>query len=178
MGGTVMVGKGLLGAILAVVVAVGSARAGQLSPDPMPYEGTAADSVLTVRDGGPARTLSLAEIEALPHMSYTLVGAGPGGVPGVYGGVRLVDLLDMLGLMDAEHVNLIAMDDYLTIIEPKKDEGLDQVLFATRLNGAPIPIETLGPFRLIWAKDADLLPSGQASSVKWIWNIAEVRKVD
>jgi len=120
------------------------------------------------------RSLSLAEIESLPLMQFTLHG-DPAGVDGLYTGVRLVELLHLLGLENSHKVVFRAEDNYNVILTLEKQEGLEQCLFATRFEGGPIAPDGRGPFRLIWAHNAEGVGVGTASSAKWIWNIASIR---
>lgn len=128
--------------------------------------------------GVPGRqTLSFADIERLPLVRYTLK-ADPAGMDGAYTGVRLVDLLRALGLGDSSRVIFRAADNYTVLLVPAEEEGLEEVLFATRFEGEPIAADGRGPFRLIWAHNAEDVGEGTASSAKWIWNIVSVRKAN
>ncbi len=154
---------------------LGWARAGDLIPVTTPVAEAAVTHSLSVMGVPERQSLSFADIERLPLVRYTLE-ADPAGMNGTYTGVRLVDLLRDLGLGDASRVMLRASDNYTVMLIPAEEEGLEEVLFATRFEGEPIAADGRGPFRLIWAHNAEDVGEGTASSAKWIWNIVSIRK--
>lgn len=130
---------------------------------------------LTITANRQSHDIAIADIEALPRFAVDM--KGPWGMDGTFSGVRMVDLLELAGVADATRLHLRAADDYKITLEPGKEEGFDQLLFITRFNGKTMAIANKGPFRLIWPHNADIATAGDASTVKWIWSIVEIRKV-
>jgi len=164
---------------LMVIFSLGMAHtvfAAQLTPAIGSFAKANTTYGLSVRADGVTREVSLAQIESLKHFEITMQNA-PGGLSGTFSGVLLVDLLKWLGLDNAKRLHLRAADDYKVTLQPKQEEGFDQVLFVTRLNGQTLSIANKGPFLLIWGAEADRVEAGSVSTVKWIWNIVEIRKV-
>jgi hypothetical protein len=159
-----------------VLVVSAPALAGELTPLPAPPAGPASLMPLSVRDGRARRVVTAAEIETLPAYRFALPD-DPTGLDGVYTGVRLVDLLEHLGLADVRRLSVRASDAYEVVLAPAEDEGFAQILFATRRDGVPISPETRGPYRLIWAANAEDVVAGTATYARWIWNIEEIRAV-
>lgn len=159
-------------AVAFLVLLSSTATAGELTPDGA-FAPTATTAILKVRDGATIREISSAEIETLPHYRLALP-LNPLGRNGTFQGVRLTDLLRHLQLDTAPRVSFRAHDAYGVNIA-RGEAGMDKALFATRFDGAPIPLNEQGPFRLMWAHNVEDVIAGTAGSTKWIWNIAEIR---
>jgi len=150
-------------------------NAASLQSAKAPFSEAKSEFSLLVRSGHNKRELSLAEIESLKHYEITM--NAPGGVNGKFSGVLLADLIKYLKFDPSKRLYLRAVDDYKITLQPQKELGFDQILFVTRLDGHVISLINKGPFKIIWAHNANEVESGLASSVKWIWSIVEIREI-
>jgi hypothetical protein len=134
--------------------------------------GAAAQSVTLTGPGGETRSLSLAELAAMPHEAVTLASEhGPGKR---YEGVPLTLLLQSVGAPAgkslhgpalADLVLVSASDGYRVVLAlAETDPGVRQekILLADRADGAPLATGE-GPFRLV--VEGDLRPTRSARMV-------------
>jgi hypothetical protein len=134
--------------------------------------GACAQSVTLRGPEGQVRSVSAAELAAMPHQSATL--ASEHGAPKHYDGVPLTDLLQSVGAPAgkglhgpalADFVVVSAKDGYRVVLGlAETDPGVrtEKILLADRAEGAPLP-PTEGPFRLVI--EGDLRPVRSARMV-------------
>jgi DMSO/TMAO reductase YedYZ molybdopterin-dependent catalytic subunit len=134
--------------------------------------GAAAQSVALRGPDGQTRSVSLAELAAMPHQSASL--ANEHGPAKRYEGVPLTTLLQSVGAPAgktlrgpalADLVVVTASDGYRVVLAlAETDPGVrtEKILLADRVEGAPLP-PTEGPFRLVI--EGDLRPVRSARMV-------------
>jgi len=142
------------------------ATAAGLPLHPMPELPDAQSWVLTLADGSREVTLDRAALAALPHVdlvdSFTCLEGWTVG-PLAWRGVLLGELLAELPSMAAGPYLAVSAPDTCAVLAVS-DLPAD-CLLAERLNGAPLPSEHGGPYRLI-------VPGGVCfESVKWVQRI-------
>jgi DMSO/TMAO reductase YedYZ molybdopterin-dependent catalytic subunit len=128
--------------------------------------------VLTGPDGR-TRTVTVAEIAAMPHQSALLPREG-GGPPRRYEGVALTDLLQSVGAPSGKALRGPAMADVVVaqgadgyraaLALAETDAGMrkDAILVADKAEGAPLPANE-GPLRLV--VEGDLRPARSVRNV-------------
>ncbi|HLZ83642.1 MAG TPA: molybdopterin-dependent oxidoreductase [Caulobacteraceae bacterium] len=134
--------------------------------------GAVAQSVNLRGPDGQTRTVTLADLAAMPHQSATL--ASEHGPAKRYDGVPLTTLLQSVGAPAgktlrgpalADLVVVSASDGYRVVLGlAETDAGVrpEKILLADRVEGAPLP-PTEGPFRLVI--EGDLRPVRSARMV-------------
>ena len=135
-------------------------------------DGAAAQSVSLRGPEGQTRSVSLAELAAMPHESATLVSEH--GPAKRYDGVPLTLLLQSVGAPAgkalrgpalADLVVVSGSDGYRVVLGlAETDPGVrpEKMLLADRVEGAPLP-PSEGPFRLVI--EGDLRPARSARMV-------------
>jgi hypothetical protein len=120
-------------------------------------------SIALTGPGGQSRTLSAAEIAAMPHYSASLARED-GGTPRVYQGVDLSDLLQSVGApagrgLRGTALSLVVVakgaDGYraaLALAETDAAMRSGAILVADKVDGGPLPPKE-GPFRLVVSTD-------------------------
>jgi hypothetical protein len=138
-------------------------------------DGAMAQSISLRGPDGQTRSVSLAELSAMPHQSATL--ASEHGPARRYDGVPLTMLLQSVGAPAgkalhgpalADLVVVDASDGYRVVLGlAETDPGVrsEKILLADRVEGAPLPPNE-GPFRLVI--EGDLRPVRSARMVKAI----------
>ncbi|XGA80576.1 hypothetical protein OR573_02635 [Halomonas sp. CH40] len=127
--------------------------------------------ILTLLGLEERRTLSRADIESLPLYESNLKHFE--GSQGSFSGVWLEDLMAAEGIDETATLRFIAHDDYTVFITPD-DRQERRYLLATRLDGEPLTLETLGPSMLIIPADAEAVELGKASMMDWVWSIKNI----
>lgn len=127
--------------------------------------------ILTLYGLEERRALSRADIESLPLYESNLTHFE--GSQGSFAGVWLEDLMTAEGIDETATLRFIAHDDYTVFITPD-DRQERRYLLATRLDGEPLTLETLGPSMLIIPADAEAVELGKASMMDWVWSIRNI----
>jgi hypothetical protein len=135
--------------------------------------GAAAQSVILKGPGGEIRTLTAAQLAAMPHQSAQLAPEG-GGAPRAYEGVPLSDLLQSVGAPSGHALRGPAMADIVVVGAAdgyrvafslaEMDAGVrgERIILADRTGGMSLaPAE--GPLRLV--VEGDLRPARSVRSV-------------
>lgn len=148
------------------------ALAGLLATSLSPALTLAAAPILEIRAGGESRQLTLEEIERSDAAEVSLRHFE--GPEGTFRGVWLDDFLADQGLDDAGRLRFIARDDYTIFLTPA-DRQVRDYLLATRLDGAPIGPEDLGPLMLLVPADAEAVLAGEGPMSHWIWAIRTIQ---
>ena len=129
---------------------------------------------LLVNGNGHHQSFEISELEKLPL--YTSNFTTPWGLDGDFVGIRLIDLLEKVGISDFKRLLVRASNDYKVTIE-HSDEGLETALVATRLNGQRFTLSDKGPYFIIWPAMNEKLLAGDVDPTKWAWSVVEIRKV-
>ncbi|MGB0695148.1 MAG: molybdopterin-dependent oxidoreductase [Rhodospirillaceae bacterium] len=163
--------------VFTVCVAGGFATAPALAADLVPVDGMAwtvenpltADLYLSTNAG--PKQIPSSQIDVL--QAYETTMTTPWDVTATFQGVLLDDLIDMLDLDPAEGIRLKAIDDYIVTFYAE-ELGNKDILFVTRMNGAPISLDDKGPFRLLMPALEGKVSDEDESTAKWIWAIEEI----
>jgi len=94
---------------------------------------------------------------------------------GVFVGPRLLDVLSAAGVDEFDVLFMKASNGY-TVTVQSTDPGIDDALVAHTLNGDLLPLDTKGPFWLVWPSRADAVRSGEDIDSRWIWGVVEIQK--
>lgn len=137
----------------------------------LPANAQSEAATLVVSQGTESRRLALEEIErtGLHHVEMH----HPEGPEGRFSGVWLDAFLADQGLDEARRVRFIAHDDYTTFLTPAQRDA-KAYLLVTRLDGAPLARDYLGPFMLVVPADVEAVRRGSEPMSRWIWAIREV----
>lgn len=112
------------------------------------------DLEIRAEGAGTGRTLSLAELDALPQariVTGTPWTEGRSVFEGVSG-----EALAALAPPEAAEVHAVAHNDYAYTV-PLSDFASGQAILATRRDGAPIPLRDKGPYWIMYPFD-DMTP--------------------
>lgn len=131
-----------------------------------------ASQALIIFKGEDQHTLSRNEIESLGLHEVTM--QHPEGPKGRFSGVWLDALFKQQELDEAPRVRFIAEDGYTTFLTPQERRD-KRYLLVTRLNGAPVTQENLGPYMLIVPDDAKAALDGDVSITRWIWAVRKIQ---
>ena len=139
------------------------------TPEPStlsPIEHMDAELVVTGADGSET-SYSPAELETLP--TYRLRTTTPWREePADFDGVLLTDLLERHGLLELESIEVLAENDFRTVI-PRAVWDSVPVLLATRVNGAALTRRERGPILfVIGAEDFARNPVVSESHLVWM----------
>lgn len=115
-------------------------------------------------------TLSLADIEALPSVTFET------GLPFFEGkaqftGVKLADLVAKFGAK-AKEIDFSAIDDY-TIIVPVSDWQKYDVILAYKRDGKYMPLDQMGPFWIIYPQDQHPELKTKDVEARMIWQVTK-----
>ena len=131
---------------------------------------------LTVDYGdGNEATFTLEDLDQLEQTSYSTGTIWTEGVND-FSGVTLKAFLDAGGV-EAEHVELIALNDYS--VNFPLDQVDDEVpLLATRMNGNVMSVRDKGPFWLIFPYDSDPKYQTEVVYSYSIWQLSRVAVIE
>ncbi len=121
------------------------------------------------------RLIDITDLQGLPLFSSEI--ATKWNATGAFYGVRLLDLLQQAGIKNFQRIAMIAHNNYQYILEPDAT-GLSTALVTFQLNNENLPLESYGPFWVIWPDQADAVYSGMEQGDKWIWGLVEIRVLD
>ena len=144
-----------------------------------PYGGdlspvSSAGYTVKVHGDGNELELSISELEKLPL--YKSVIETNWDSSGEFIGVKLVDLLKHAGITQFKRLYVRASNDYKVTIE-STDEGIDNAILASHLNGEPFSLDDKGPFFIVWPDQAEDVMSGKVTATKWAWSTVEIQKI-
>lgn len=149
-----------------------NACAAEITPVKKPLEPVKQQPQLTLSGkDGPVR-LKLSEIERLPMQQTTMQTKW--GMNGTFQGVLMSDLM-AAGKLDrnARRIVFHTHDNYVAGLS-KGEFDNSPAMLATRFNGQPIPLDSKGPFILIWPTKAEAVLQGKAPLSSWIWSVSEI----
>lgn len=142
---------------------------------PAPAQTGVTTGIAVVTPGGAVdRTLSTAEIEALP--AARIRTATPWSEKSDFDGPPLTDVLKLAGLLPAAAgamVVLTAADDYTVRIPLADIERLKPIL-AHRQDGKPLSLRTRGPYWLIFPFDDTTAIQNDLWYYRAIWQIIRI----
>ncbi|MCW2248170.1 hypothetical protein M2352_003804 [Azospirillum fermentarium] len=139
-----------------------------------PAPAQSAGIVVAQPGGAAARTLSSAEIEALPALRIRT--ATPWSEASDFDGPSLTEVLKLAGVLPAGSggtVVLGAADDYTVRIALADIERLKPIL-AYRQNGQPLSLRTRGPYWLIFPFDDTPAIQNDLWYYRAIWQITRI----
>lgn len=121
-------------------------RAERIFPEPVE------DPVLTIWAHGQEHRLDRAALATLPVHRFTTSTIWTDGQQD-FAGVRVTDLLDLLGIHDGV-LQLTAVNDYQVTV-PVADFTADGAILAYERNGGPMTLREKGPIWLVYPYDSD-----------------------
>ena len=108
--------------------------------------------VLQVSDAATSVKLSLADLDAMPQVTFeTTTTWTNGGV--TFSGVSLKALLETLGT-NGDSIEMAALNDY-SVTMPVSELTTDAPIIATRMNGDVMSVRDKGPYWVVFPYDAD-----------------------
>jgi len=146
----------IAGPVLALAFAVAAAFSA-VSADEAPQ--------LQVTAGGQTSTYTLAEFAALPRSELKTVTPFMDGEQH-FEGVLLSDLLKAVGVTQPVDLAAAALDDYSVVISAA-DQAKVAILVADRQNGAPLDLDGMGPFWIIYPADSGV----EKAQDRMIWQL-------
>jgi len=165
--------RGLFRAAVLLVVLAGG----------MPAGGARAEAPVVLTVAGPQGTVSftLAALEALPSVRITTATPWHEGAR-TYTGPRLALVLATAGVdvaagaeADREaRLRLTALNDYAVHI-PLREAAEEQVIIATRVDGAPLSVRDKGPLWIMYPFDAVPRLRSELHYARAIW---QLRRID
>ncbi len=132
------------------------------------------DYVVKVVNQGSEKIWSISGLESLPLVKADLKTRWE--LDGEFVGVRLSNLLAKSGIKTFKRLQIKAADGYQTVLGGGEDD-LNQVIFATRLNGEVFTLSEKGPFFMVWPSFAQQVLKGEVAASKWVWSIVEIKKI-
>ncbi|MDA1089626.1 MAG: molybdopterin-dependent oxidoreductase [Proteobacteria bacterium] len=153
----------------------GAAQAAELTP----FQGTLspvteAGYSVKVHGDGHSMELSISALEKLPL--YKMVTKTIWNMDGEFVGVKLVDVVNHVGIKQFKRLFIRADDGYQITIE-RNDAGIENAILASRLNGKPFSLNNKGPFFIMWPDHAENVLTGKAVVTKWAWSTVEIQKI-
>jgi hypothetical protein len=106
---------------------------------------------IATKNQGALATFDMAMLEALPQRTFTTLTPWE-NQPVKFSGPLLRDLLAAVKA-DGKNIKATAINDYRINI-PVEDSQLFDVIVATRMNDAPMPVRAKGPLFIVYPFDA------------------------
>ena len=132
-----------------------------------------ADTVLTVQGAERTVDLTVADFAALPVREVTTDTPWTEGAP-VWSGPLLRDVYGLAGIGESDMVTITALNDY-AVTMPAADAFQNDVILASRRDGAALSVRDKGPFFVIYpfAEDEALRNEEVYSRSAW-----QVRRIE
>lgn len=166
--------KAAIGAVTAMVIVLLSTAAGGLEPVALPE----ADATVAFTVIGDNREVpvTVRELEALGLYRVTTASPWEKGDL-VFEGVLFSNVVEHVGLGDANAVRLRALDSYTQVI-PRQDWIDRPLILATRQDGEQLTRRTQGPTRIVYplSEYPDYDPA--VHDGRWVWLIESLEPVD
>lgn len=121
---------------------------------------------------GSSRTVSIADIEALPMVRVVTQTPWEEGVF-QFEGVLLSDFLEWTGAADAASITVRGQDGYSAEI-PRSDWTKWPLILATRQDGKPLEVRSRGPARIIYPIDQFPDLDADEYAHRAVWLIVEI----
>ncbi|MFT4606665.1 MAG: hypothetical protein ACI9V8_001545 [Urechidicola sp.] len=131
---------------------------------------------IKISGDGQERILSITDLEKLPLHTANFAFGDINGLRGDFVGIKLIDLLNHIGITTFNRLIVRSSDNYKITIE-NNDPGIENAILASRLNGEHFPLDSKGPFFIIWPDQAEDLLNGKIAGVKWAWSVVAIRKI-
>ncbi|MDH3210248.1 MAG: molybdopterin-dependent oxidoreductase [Burkholderiaceae bacterium] len=135
----------------------------------------AQETVLSVSTSQGAKSLTLAELEALGMQRITTRTFWPED-QGTYEGPRLADVLKSVGIAEVAQVRVFGLDGYSQVL-PREDWTRWPLILATRKNGKPLDLRDKGPLRVIYPRDSDKTLQDDLYRLRWVWMVRQIEPV-
>jgi len=134
---------------------------GGIASEPLP------GYVLTVGD----RTFTNADLEDMWLYRTDMETAW--GPAGTFVGPKLDDVLTDAGICACGNLTFTAADGYAIEVSHFAD-GYADAMIATRLDDEPLPLDSVGPFWLIWPTRNDAVLADETEGALWIWSLVKI----
>lgn len=164
----------LLFALVLVLVLGSAGRALALDPPKGPVILTIGGAIATTNgdaDGRRVARIDREMLNALPQRSFRTATPWHAGTP-EFRGPTLRDVLAMVGARGRE-LRVVAINDYASTV-PVADAEFDVVL-ATSIDGAPIPVREKGPLFIVYNFDGQPRLRTEQYFSRSVW---QVRSID
>lgn len=127
--------------------------------------------ILTIRADGAEYPLDLTGLRTLPQDEFVTETIWTDG-PQTFTGVRMTEILNLLGTTEGT-MTLIAANDYQITI-PIADFTDDGALLAYERNGSPMTLRDKGPIWLVYPYDADPKFRTEVTYANSIWQLDRI----
>jgi hypothetical protein len=165
----------ILGAVIALVSSAASALAAQPEPVTLPPIAHLPAELTVVDLSGQEHVYTPADLEALGSVRLTTTTPWR-DEPAVFEGALLKDLLAAHGLDTVDAIQVVAENDFHTIVERSVWENVDVVL-ATRVDGRAHSRRTRGPIQFV-VSDSVYMTSGHVQERHLVWMAARIQAAD
>lgn len=139
---------------------------------PLPATGAPARPVLTLAGPKGTRSLSVDDLERLPLYRVRTSTFWPDD-DGTYEGPLLRDVVALVGLDQASHLRVRAVDGFSQRL-PREDWTRWPVLLATRRDSRPMGTREKGPLRVIYPRDMDPQLHDATYRLRWVWLVNRI----
>ncbi|GLQ54179.1 molybdopterin-dependent oxidoreductase [Devosia nitrariae] len=160
--------------IAAVVIFLLSAAAGALEPVTLPEAG--ATVAFKAINGDREVPVTVRELEALGLYRVTTTSPWEKGEL-VFEGVLFSDVVEHVGLGDADAIRLRGLDSYTQVI-PREDWIDRPLILATRQNGELLTRRTQGPTRVVYPLSEYPAYDSAVHDGRWVWLIESMDPVE
>ena len=91
----------------------------------------------------------------------------------VFEGVRLSDILDLVGIGTARALRLVALNEYENVIEVS-DAATYGVLLAMRMDGKALGRRNKGPIWIVYPRDDFVELQDERRDARWVWQLSRI----
>jgi len=88
-------------------------------------------------------------------------------------GVRLADLLDFVGVIDAQTLRTTALNEY-EIVTPFSEAIEHGALLAMRMDGMPLTRRDKGPIWIVYPRDSNPGIQDERHDARWVWQLTRI----
>jgi len=91
----------------------------------------------------------------------------------LFEGVLLADLLDLVGVGDAQTFRAIALNEY-EIVTPISEAIEHGALLAMRMDGKPLTRRDKGPIWIVYPRDSNSSIQDERHDARWAWQLLRI----
>ena len=91
----------------------------------------------------------------------------------IFDGVLLADLLDFVGVDDAQTLRAIALNEY-EILTPVSEALEFGALLAMRMDGRPSTRRDKGPIWIVYPRDTNSRIQDEHHDARWVWQLTRI----
>lgn len=125
-------------------------------------------------DGSELRSLTDADLQALPQVEFTTSTIWTTD-PITFAGPSLASVLEAVGAADGA-LSMVAVNDY-KVQMPRSIVAQDAPIIATRMNGEPFTIRNKGPLWLVFPYDSSTAYQSEEIYSYSIWQLTRIAVV-